>query len=294
MFAERNYSDGGYRGPMSMLNKLVIALVSVFVIQSIDIAYNGGQLTGWLKLSTDAVKRGFVWQFVTFNFLHAGFGHILINCLVLWMIGRVVEQSIGQKRFLTAFIATGITGGLLQFVLIWIFAKNPDQHSLVGASAGVAGIFAIFASMFKDEVIRVYFVLPVKAGTLLKVSVAIAGFFTLVPPGDSIAHAAHLGGLLAGMAFVKWGWHREFHVLPWEGWWAKFQRKQSFVKKTSAPVRSKGRVEKRSVNSSAAAPQKPVDVKRRVDQILDKISDKGLNSLTEEERDFLERARKKM
>ncbi|MFT6619896.1 MAG: hypothetical protein ACJASX_002803, partial [Limisphaerales bacterium] len=42
MFAERNYSDGGYRGPMSMLNKLVIALVSVFVIQSIDIAYNGG------------------------------------------------------------------------------------------------------------------------------------------------------------------------------------------------------------------------------------------------------------
>tara|TARA_B100000676_G_scaffold286770_1_gene316670 strand:- start:201 stop:731 length:531 start_codon:yes stop_codon:yes gene_type:complete len=166
--------------------------------------------------------------------------------------------------------------------------------SVVGASAGVAGVFAIFASIYKNQVFHVYFILPVRAEKLLWVSLAIAGFFVLVPPNDRIAHAAHFGGLLGGMLFVRYGWHHDYNPLPWEGWWDKFKSKQTFVKKTTEPRRTAPARKRVASSAKPAAKESEADVKQRVDQILDKISEKGLNSLTQEERDFLEQARKKM
>jgi membrane associated rhomboid family serine protease len=294
MLADRNYSDGGYRAPLTMSAKLIIVLVAIFAIDCINQVYIGSFITRYLALSQAGISHLYLWQVVTFQFLHGGFFHVAVNCLMIWWFGKFVEQNSGRARMLTFFLLCGAVGGILQATLMFAFPQH-FAAIVIGASAGTSGLFAIFAQLMGHQEIRLYCVLPVKAKTLLWAFVGIEGFFTLVPVRDGVAHAAHLGGLLMGIQIVKWGWHRDFSELPWERWWSNFQRKQTLIKKASGPTRSsRSRVEKKSVKSADAPPQKPADVKRRVDQILDKISEKGLNSLTEEERDFLERARKKM
>lgn len=276
---------------MSMLNKLFIVLISAFVFQNVDQVHMGGRFTEYLVLSTDGIRHGYIWQVVTFTFLHGGLFHLLINCLMLWMIGRAVEHSLGAKRFLVAFIATGIFGGVFQIILMFAL-PGVYGTSVVGASAGLSGVFAIFAMLFRDQVFRVYFILPVKAEKLLWVSLAIAGFFTLVPPRDGVAHAAHLGGLVAGILFVRFGWHQDFRPLPWERWWASFRkprRGKPFIQVVDKKPQSGSKNK-----PVTAAKESPDFIASQVDPILDKISEKGLQSLTDKEREILEKARKQM
>jgi hypothetical protein len=127
---------------------------------------------------------------------------------------------------------------------------------------------------------------------------AIAFFFTVVPSSREmgVAHAAHLGGLLAGAAWIKLGWHRDFVQLPWEGWFSgrgwrgNRNRKPTFAKSTVTKIPrwplSKGAI-------SADVPEEEF-ISHEVDPILDKISAQGIQSLTESERQILERARNKM
>lgn len=291
MLGDRDYMRGpSRRPPLTMLNKLFIALVAAFIFQNIDQVYMDGGVTRFLVLSSEGIGRGYIWQFFTYSFLHGGLFHILCNCLMFWIVGRAVEQIIGARRLLVAFLGAGVFGGILQITLMFLFPKIYGG-AVVGASAGVAGVFAIFAMLFRDQVFRVYFILPVKAETLLWISVAIAGFFTLVPPRDGVAHAAHLGGLIGGIMFVRLGWHQDFQPLPWDGWWANFRAKRSkrpFIQRVDGPPAQKQ-------NSKALAKEEDPDfIASQVDPILDKISEKGLHSLTDKEREILEKARNRM
>src|SRR5262249_47305445 len=112
-------------------------------------------------------------------------------------------------------------GGILQCALMVLF-PNHFAPFVFGASAGAAGIFAIFVLLLPDTEVRWNFILPVPAMALLWITGAISLFFTIVPShrGGDVAHAAHLGGILAGIAWVKLGWHRDFIQLPWEGWFS--------------------------------------------------------------------------
>jgi hypothetical protein len=164
----------------------------------------------------------------------------------------------------------------------------------------VSGIFAIFALLERDSEVRLWFVLPVRAMVLLIVFFGISLFFTLVPsPRDYTAHAAHLGGLLAGIAWVKLGWHRDFVTLPWEGWFAGWknwrspgprQRKRELVR--AATVRERPWRAKSPEAETELPPEEFIS--KEVDPILDKISAHGIQSLTDRERKILEAARKKM
>lgn len=290
MLADRHYmQDTGHRPPMSMLNKLFIAMVATFVLQNIDQVYWRGNLSPYFALTIDGIRSGYIWQFLTFNFMHGGFGHILWNCLLFWIVGREIERVLGARRFLFAFLYTGAAGGVLQIILMFALPKVYGE-GVVGASAGVSGTFAIFALLYRDQVFRVCFILPVRALNLLWASLAIAGFFTLVPPPDGVAHAGHLGGLLAGMLFVRLGWHHDYRPLPWMEWWESFRsRRKPFIQRVERPVK------KISAKSSAPKPVEDPDfIASQVDPILDKISEKGLHSLTDKEREILEKARNRM
>ena len=294
MLADRHYMrDDGYRPPMSMTAKLIITLVAVFAVQCIDAVYLKTGLVDYLVLSSAGVKSGFIWQFFSFQMLHAGFLHIMINCLIIWMIGRHVDHAIGGYRFAVAFFGCGLLGGVFQAILMVAFPQMYGTN-VVGASAGVGGLFAVFAMLMRDQTINMYFVLPIKAQTLLWVMLGIAAFFTLVPAGGNVAHAAHLGGLLGGIWFVKRGWHRDFQPLPWDGLLARLKsgksggRRKPFVVKTVAPTPAK------SAKPTASKGEHPDFIASQVDPILDKISEKGLHSLTDREREILEKARNRM
>jgi len=275
---------------MSVTNKLILALVAVFALQCIDAVYMGGGLSRYLVLTTTGLKRGYLWQLFTFQLLHSGLLHLFVNGLVLYFIGATVERTIGAYRYLVLFFGAGLVGGVLQSILM-LLLPHMYGTGLVGASAGVGGVFAVLAMLYRGQIVLLFGILPVKAEKLLWVFLGIAVFFTLVPAGGNVAHAAHLGGLLTGIFFVKRGWHQDFQPLPWDGWLERFKGRGSrrgFIQRVERPA------PRRRQSASVAREESPDFIASQVDPILDKISEKGLHSLTEQEREILEKARRNM
>jgi membrane associated rhomboid family serine protease len=298
MRSQPSYGDGS-RFRWSATFTLIVVLVVVYALQAINDVYLHTSAKNWLALTTEGLKSGYLWQLLTFQFLHGSLWHLAGNVIGLYFFGPFVEQVLGRNRFVIAYFASGVVGGILQGILMLLF-QDFFGMALFGASAGVAGIFAIFAMLERDAEVRLYFVLPIKAMTLLLVFAGISLFFTLVPsPRDYTAHAAHLGGILAGVAWVKLGWHHDYVTLPWEGWIARWrrwgplpsrQRKRELVRAASV----RGRPWKSPpVEPTPDLPPEEF-ISREVDPILEKISQHGIHSLTERERKILEAARKKM
>ena len=174
----------------------------------------------------------------------------------------------------------------------------------MGASAGGFGLVAAFAAMDpkRQLTMLLYFIVPVRmrARTLIYLSAGFAVAGILLPHtifGGGVAHAAHLGGLLAGLAWIKLEWHRDYVQLPWEGLFSRWRgwhpldsrrRKRELVKAASPGLRRWPAAE-----SGTDLPSEEF-ISREVDPILDKISAHGIQSLTERERKILEAARNKM
>jgi len=288
MLEDRDYMrEPDFRsGSMSMTKLLTIIFVVVFALQCIDDVYLHSNAYPWLALTSDGIRHGWVWQLLTFQFLHGSLGHIVGNLITFWWLGRVTEDILGRNRFLIALFGSGVVGGILQGVLMLLFPTH-FGYMAVGASAGVSGLLAIFALIHKDDEIRFFGIFPLKGITLLWIWGGLSLFFTLVPSafGGGIAYAAHLGGILAGMAWVKLGWHHAYNQLPWEGLSERF--------KSTGKKRDAGRTDSRRPKL-VVHPDDGEAVKGDVDRILDKISAQGINSLSAREREILESARKKM
>lgn len=298
MLSDRDYmreEDNGTR--LSWTVMLLIALVVVFAADAISKAYLGLSLQQHGALSSSVWRSGWVWQLVTFQFLHGNFAHLFFNGLGLWMFGRPIEAAFGGRRMLGLWMAGGLVGGLLQLV---ISAAFPNQFSsdVVGASAGLMTFLAIFCRLEPDARILLAMIVPVPARFLFYFSVGVAVFFIVVPSRDGVAHAAHLGGLFFGWLWVQAGYHRGEGL--WErlseAWYRWNQQRQT----PRGPFRAaKGKIIKPSFRSdSAPTPAKELSdaefMVREVDPILDKIARDGIGSLTPAERQTLEAARKKV
>lgn len=285
----------GFRWTASTV--LMAVLIAAYALQCVNEAYFHAPVAFALGLTKKVFTAGYVWQLLTFQFLHGGLMHLFCNLLGLWFFGRFVENVLGVSRFLIAYLGAGVVGGLLNSMLMALF---PAHFGLVvfGASAGVAGLFAIFACLESEAEVRLYFVLPMRAKTLLVVFGIISVFFTVVPVGGGVAHAAHLGGIVAGLLWVKFGWHHEFVPTPWEELLNRLQKFQHRPprRRPLELVRSGGKPDVKSRRAPEDAEELPPAefISKEVDPILDKISAHGIQSLTERERKILDAARKKM
>jgi membrane associated rhomboid family serine protease len=271
-----------------MTTKLIIVLIVAFVIQSLLVFYWDFDVLDSLALSVNGISRGKVWQLLTFQFLHSTPmpWHVLFNCLGLYFFGRPVEEALGGKRFLSLYFLSGTMGGLLQVLLTLILPRHEDIP-VVGASAGVCGMIAIFCTLYPMQELTTwiaFFPINIRARYLL-IFLTLLSLFGAFVPFDGIAHAAHLGGILTGIVYVRWGTviGDRFDSL-----------KGRLTAKKAAPVgvrlRSWGSTREKS---------KPISrgeefISNEVDPILDKISAQGFQSLTERERKILDDARKKM
>ena len=151
---------------------LIILLVIAFLLQQ---TISPSFQAKYLELSLGGIKRGFVWQLLTFQFLHGGIMHLLLNGVTLFSFGRVVEATLDKRRFLTLYFLSGIVGGLFQILLALILPRY-FGGSVVGASAGIFGVVAAFATLAPDQVITLFlfYVIPVnmRAKILLYASLA--------------------------------------------------------------------------------------------------------------------------
>jgi membrane associated rhomboid family serine protease len=272
--------------PPTVSTRLIIILIAAFVVQCILLFYGEFDVSRHLALSREGVLQGKVWQLLTFQFLHSApmpF-HVLFNCLGIYFFGRRVEEILGSRRFIAIYLLSGVMGGILQ-LLLTLIPRHADVP-VVGASAGVCGLIAIFCSIHPMEEMQTwiyFFPITIRAHWFLKFLLGFSIFGALIP-FDRVAHGAHLGGILLGMSYVHGGARWE-QILAWVTRPFRFRKPQRTRLARHMPWRGK--------NSKPADPPESF-ISREVDPILDKISAKGFDSLTEEERRILEAARKMM
>ena len=285
------YRDRPRVPPMSFTIVLLIVNAIVFLIECAVYGYplRLPPVDSYFALSVEGLEHGYVWQLLTYQFMHAGVLHILLNGWAIYVFGHAIEEAIGWKKYLTLYLSSGVIGGICQALaaLLW---PNLFGGSVVGASAGAFGLVAAFAVLFpqRELTLLLFFIIPVRltAKMLLILSAVLAGA-GLVFPISNIANAAHLGGMLTGVIFIR-------QFIQGRGLRWKFPARRA-VPRELVNVHA---ARSASWHSSAGKldEEQSTDefVKSEVDPILDKISAHGIQSLTERERKILEKARARM
>ncbi len=150
----------------------------------------------------------YVWQPITYMFLHAGVFHILFNMLALWMFGVELERMWGSRYFTKFYLVAG--GGAALTTLLLSFMPLPFAGELygsvtVGASGAVYGVLLADALYCPHRPIYMYFVFPIPAKYFVMIIGAISLLASMGGPGGGVAHTTHLGGLLAAYLYLKGG-----------------------------------------------------------------------------------------
>ena len=296
MLDDRSYMRTPYRPRWSMTTVLLVTLVACYILQKFLEGLKGQQrVMDWLALSKLGLEHGRVYQLITFQFLHGGLLHLLGNMIGLYFFGRAVEAMLGSRGMLKLYLASGTIGGLLQVALGFAFPYF--GNSVVGASAGVFGLIAAFATHAPEEPITLllFFVLPVTfpAKVLLigEGIIAVLGVIgpfigvTFFDPG--VAHAAHLGGMLTGIVWIRMimSPNPPFQFL------SSLTRSPAPRRESPAPPPKRGWKTPRKKQEELPPGE---FISREVDPILEKISAHGIQSLTDRERQILQAARNKM
>lgn len=234
---------------------LLIANGALFFVE----LATGMRIIPWLGLTPAHIwHRGYIWQLVTYMFLHGGIFHLAINMFVLWMFGSELERTWGSNQFLKYYFLTGVGAGILSIIV------TPNSTiPTVGASGAIFGLLVAYAMIYPNRLIYLWFLIPIKAKYLALILGAIELLSTLQLARDGIAHWAHLGGMLVGFAYLKLS---------------------SLARGGFARVGGK-RI--RVIRPGQTASE---DLQQEVDRILHKISQLGIDSLTPEEKNTLDRA----
>ena len=184
-----------------IIKNLLIINAAVFFFQLLASNFMIGGKPGlyvlqeWFALNPIVEGANFqVWQLITYQFMHAGFGHIFFNMFMLWMFGMEIENILGSKKFLYYYLICGVAAGLAQLFIAPIFSS---PALTIGASGAVFGVMIAFALMFPDRLIFLWFLIPIKAKYLIGF-LFVLEIFWIGDAGSNVAHLAHLGGAIAG------------------------------------------------------------------------------------------------
>ncbi len=195
-------------GPMTQaVQILVIANIVMFVATMAA----GPLLIDWLGLSPqDVLTKGRVWQLATYLFLHADVFHILFNMLAVWMFGVDLERRWGTRAFVNYYAVTGIGAGICTLLVALLpFGRETYLATTIGASGAVYGLLMAWAIVFPHRTVLFLGVFPLTARVFVLIMGAISFSQALNQGGGTtVAHVAHLGGMLAGYWYLKTPVHK--------------------------------------------------------------------------------------
>jgi membrane associated rhomboid family serine protease len=165
-------------------------------------------LIGFLGLSPELVlERQWIWQPVTYLFLHGSPVHILFNMLGIWMFGVELERRYdwGTRNFLKYYAITGVGAGLTVIAVgLLPFAATASTYEAItiGASGALFGLLVAYALYYPDRPILLFLLFPIPAKYFVMIVGAMA---FLSAPGNQVSEAAHLGGLIIGYLYLRGG-----------------------------------------------------------------------------------------
>ncbi len=260
----------------------------MYFVNQNDAAFES-EIVRWFTLPADLnqlIKRP--WTLLTHMFLHIGVWHIIGNMIWLWVFGYILQDLTGNKKIIPIYLYGAIAGAaayILAFNTLAVFKAQVPVATALGASAGVMAV-AVATTMVAPD----YRLLPMLNGGIplwvITILYLIIDFAT-IPESNAGGHIAHLGGALAGFLFIVFlrrgydgsDWMNNFFQWvndlfnpdkPKKG---KHVREQIFYKAKTSPFKKTSNL-----------------TQQKIDEILDKISQKGYHHLTEEEKEMLKRA----
>lgn len=263
-----------------------------FVLQNLVGVWGGRPelMDRWFALGVGQLVSGKLWAVFTYALLHGGIWHLVVNGLIIFFTWRMLEPILEGGRIFQAYLGAVFIGGLV-YVCVHL-----GGGTVIGASAGALGLLALYCLMQPDRHITVllFFILPVTLKPRWLGWFCLGfnglGFLFIELPRvfnkatmdiSSVAYSAHLGGMLGGYLFYRYvvkaglsGWRLGGRV--------KVEPPQWMRRKARPP--SEGRGFKLNMSSRS-------DLRKEVDRILDKINSQGFGSLSQQEKDTLDRAK---
>ncbi len=291
----------------NVLNQIIVINVVVFLfmgILSILLTLSGQkvlylELSELLKLPSNTGRLLYrPWSLITNFFFHEGLFHILFNMLWMYWFGRIISEYLGQNKILGFYVWGGIGGGLF-YILIYnlfpFFAEAVPFSNLLGASAGVTAIVVAAATFQPNFTVSLILIGPVK----LKYIAAFSVIASLLQSTGSNAggEIAHLGGALVGyvgMVQLQKGNDWSKPIVTFIIWVKSFFKPQPKIK-VSYRKEEKAKTSTRTSRKTGMArkPSKAQETSQaEIDAILDKISDKGYDALSKDEKQKLFNASK--
>ena len=207
-----------------------------------------------------------VWQLFTYLFVHGGFLHIFFNMFVLWMFGKDLEMQWGKYEFLLFYFTCGIGAGLMTV----LFSVN-SIVPIVGASGAIYGLLVAYGFTYPNRMVYLYGLFPLKVKYMVLGLGVIAFFASLSANQSNVSHITHLSGMMIGVLYI-------YFILNWKNIKMEYYR-----------LRLKNLKQKTSAQND-----EEVLMKKKVDEILDKLNASGWDSLTEQEEKYLTQASKEL
>lgn len=256
--------------PTPMVRGLLIATGAAFFAQLLFRQMNI-PVSGLFGLSRPGLEHLMLWQPITYMFVHGGVLHILMNMLGLFFFGPETERVLGSRKFLALYLACGVLGGLG-----WLLLAG-GKEVCIGASGAVFGVLGAFVGLHPKRPITllVFFVLPVTLpARTMAIGLGLINLFMMLSGEGGVAYAAHLAGGLAGYLYIMLWVGRGFSMRSFSPktlfnnllW--KWHRRKFKVMNLKNPAEFR----------SESAPDEP-----ELNRILEKISRRGMASLTPDE-----------
>ncbi len=236
---------------------LLILNIAIFIGGAVIAPLGNFLYSTFAVRPVDWVRSLQLWRLIGYQFLHGYPMHIFFNMLALFFLGPVLEKHWGSKRFLTFYLCCGAAGGIFYTFLVAVGFLQ--ALPMVGASGAILGLLAACAILFPHfVVIIVLFPVPIRVAAI---GLALLYLVTVVTAGENAGgDAAHLAGMATGAIYVFSG--------PW---------RQKWKQKTQGRRKDKLYMRER-------------DLQAEVDQVLEKVHNYGIHSLSHREKKLLKRA----
>ncbi|MEM1443582.1 MAG: rhomboid family intramembrane serine protease, partial [Verrucomicrobiota bacterium] len=255
----------------------------LLVINSIVLLVNlfsAGSVARFLVLQGPAPNLGWLWTPFTYQFTHYGIFHYLGNMLGIFFLGRFLLGEIGPGKLVRVYLGGGLFGGV--FFLLYA-ALRGQLSTLEGASASVLAFLTVGAMLMPHVRFQLLFIpIQITLKTLLWFSIGLNSLFIILDLAGANIRAsapAHFGGIVFGWLYAKY-----FYNPYEEKGFSWFPIK--ILKDSDDATPSKRKPKKKK--------KKKAFVSTDVDAILDKINAEGFQSLTDEEKQLLEKSSERL